>query len=203
MNNPNNFDREAWLTEAMLYVLDDILYPLLPDDYKAPHNFRISLGLAPRTTIKSKVIACCIQASASADSTNEIFITPAIDNPISILEAMTHEAIHYLDDCQSGHKNFFAKLARKAGLLGKLTATHASPELIAKLEDIVDTLGAIPHAKIILSEAKKKQTTRMLKIACLDQNCGFAYRASAKQLAKIQEFECPACCTNQMKIIDA
>ncbi len=197
MNNLD-LDREAWLTEAAQFILDDKINQHM-NNKSYPANYRISIGYPPRSRGNSKAIAVCIASAASADSTSEIFVSPKLGDSLSILEALTHELIHYSDDCQSGHRHHFARLARKIGLIGKLTATKASPALLEYLQTIIDTLGDIPHAAINLDIAKPKQTTRMIKIEC--QQCGFNYRASQTQIDKITIWDCPACQTGDTKVV--
>ena len=190
-NNDLNLDREAWLTEAAQLIQDEIIYPELPQDYEIPYPFRVSVGYPPRTRSDSKVIAVCIKAEASADQHNEIFVTPKLDDSIAILEALTHELVHQADNCQSGHLNFFARTARKIGLEGKLTQTYASTELKHKLQQYVTLLGDIPHAAINLDVAKKKQSTRMIKLYC--PHCGWSFRTSQKNIDSIRYMDCLAC----------
>jgi hypothetical protein len=201
MNSNTNLDldREAWLTEAAQFILDDIIKPEMPAGWHPATGFRVALGYAPRSTARSKTIAVCIASAASGDGVNEIFVTPAIDDSVDILAALAHEMVHYSDDCESGHKNHFARLARAIGLEGKLTSTHAGQVLTEKLQDIVATLGHIPHAKIDLGKAKPKQSTRMLKVFCPDTECNFSYRTSQTNIDKISDFLCPACNAHDME----
>jgi len=60
-----------------------------------------------------------------------------------------------------------------------MTATTSTSELEESLKDLVRRYGEYPHAKIDTSK-RKKQTTRMLKVECLD--CGTAAYQSNKQL---------------------
>lgn len=202
MTTKIEYDRELWLYEASTFIIDDIIAPHMAPDWEPLNPYRVSVGFPPRTRANTKVIAVCIVAEASADKHNEIFVSPTIDDSIDILGALTHELIHYADNCASGHKNHFARLARLVGLEGKLTATTAGADLQAKLKKIVKLLGCdIPHAKLDLGLAKAKQSTRMLKIECIDTECGFNYRASATQIAKIQIWECPACEDSDMHAV--
>lgn len=193
-------DREMWLTEAAQFVLDNIIHPQMPKSWNPPTPYRVSLGYPPRARADSKVVAVCIKSEASADGTSEIFVSPKSSNSLELLGHLTHELVHYSDDCASGHKHHFAKLARNIGLEGKLTATKPGVKLEASLEKIIKILGEIPHAAIDLGKAKAKQTTRMIKVACpapLDQ-CGFSYRASMTNIHKITDFLCPACAIEDM-----
>ena len=193
MKNPQ-MDRESWLTEAAQFILDDIIAPHYPTQIDRP--YRISIGFPSGKP--SKVLAQCWKSEASADNTNEIFVSPTVEDSTEILAALTHELIHYTDNNASGHKNHFAKLAREVGLAGKLTATTAGPELSDKLTTIIDLLGNIPHAALDASRSgKKKQGTRMLKIECTV--CTFAFRATQTQIDKLPTSygetlaDCPAC----------
>ena len=41
--------------------------------------------------------------SCSADGINEIFITPKYDKAIDILDTLTHELVHAVDNCEHKH----------------------------------------------------------------------------------------------------
>ena len=193
-----DLDRENWLTEAAQFILDDKIEPLMNGrDYPAP--YRISIGYPPRSRGNSKVIATCIKSEASAGGFSELFVSPKLGESIPILEALAHELVHYSDDCASGHRHHFARVARKIGLIGKLTSTSANPDLIKYLESIIETLGEIPHDAINLEVAKPRQTTRMIKLIC--HRCSFNFRASQTQIDKIDNFECIACREGVMQIV--
>lgn len=191
--------REEWLTEASYFIIDDIMSDFLPEDFEPP-KIRISVGFLSNKA--TKAIAVCYKKEASTDGTNEIFVTPTMDDTLQILGALTHELIHAMDNCESGHQHFFAKLARQVGLEGKLTATYAGEQLTAKLQDIIDTLGNIPHSKLDLTIAKKKQTTRMVKVTC--NRCDFTFRTTKKHIENIDSAHttCPACMSYATLIIE-
>jgi hypothetical protein len=195
-------DREAWLTEAANLMLDDIIMPQvdlwnekhLDQQHERP-NFRISVGF-PKHSRGGKAVAVCFVREASTDHVNEIFINPEIDNPVEVMGAMAHELIHAVDDCASGHQHFFAFMARKIGLDGKLTATHPGEKLEAELESYSELLGVFPHAKMNMTKTHKKEPTRQLKVECHNTDCGFLFRTSAAQRTKLGESGkafCPAC----------
>ena len=194
-------DREAWLTEAANLMLDDIIMPMV-DLWNDKHEikyarpeFRISVGF-PKHSRGGKAVAVCFVREASTDGKNEIFINPEIDDPVQVMEAMAHELIHAVDDCASGHQHFFAFLARKIGLDGKLTSTHAGDGLKQSLVEYSELLGKFPHAKMQMSKGHKKEPTRQLKVECHNTDCNFLFRTSAIQRSKLglsgSSF-CPAC----------
>lgn len=196
-------DREEWLTTAAQLIQDELIAPYMPDGQPQTIPFRVSVGFPPRSRATSKVIAVCCVSRASADNHSEIFVTPQLSDSLEILAALTHEMIHQSDDCQSGHRNHFARVARKVGLEGPLTATTPGQALTTYLHTIIDALGQIPHAALDLSVAKKKQTTRMIKVECSQLDCAFSFRTSKTQLEKLNfnECYCPACNQNSLKTV--
>jgi len=190
-------DREAWLTEAASLIIDDILTPIIDASaygYERP-PYRISVGF-PKHSRGGKSIAVCFTRAASSDGVNEVFINPEIDDPVEVLDKLTHELIHAFDDCESGHRNFFAHVARKAGLEGALTRTVAGDELRQTLQSYADLLGPFPHRKMQLDTTHKKQKTRMRRVSCSSPECGFHFRTTAVQIAKLANpTTCPACQT--------
>jgi hypothetical protein len=197
MSNIKFDDREAWLTEAANLMLDDILMPAVERKgytYERP-KFRISI-VFPKHSRGGKAIAVCFAKAASTDGVNEIFINPEIDEPTRVLDAMAHELIHAVDDCQSGHRNFFAKLAREIGLEGPFTATYAGEDLRGVLESYSVLLGEFPHSRMNTSKVHKKDGTRQRKVTCDHEECGFLFRTSAAQIKKLGHpgnSPCPAC----------
>jgi hypothetical protein len=190
MKTKSNFEtREQYLTEASNLILDDLLMPLCAE--KERPQFRISIGF-PKHTRGGKAVAVCFNRASSTDGVNEIFINPEIDEPIQVLEANVHELIHAIDDCVSGHKGFFARVAREAGLAGPLTATVADNNLKSTLEGYIALLGDFPHHKMNTEAGRKKDGTRQRKVECTD--CGFLFRTSGKQISRIRhDAACPCC----------
>jgi hypothetical protein len=184
----NKLDRETWLTECAQFILDDLIamHATVPTT-----QFRISIGFPSGRP--SKVLAQCWKHEASADGVNEIFVSPTVDDSIEILAALAHELIHFSDNCESGHQNHFARVARAIGLEGKLTATVAGADLATQLSLYVDLLGPIPHAKLdVTLSGKKKQATRMIKVAC--DCCEYSHRTTQKHIdSVVDDWFCPVC----------
>ena len=185
-------NRESYLTEAAGLILDDILMPIVESSgyqYERP-VYRVSMGF-PKHSRGGKAIAVCFAKCASSDGVNEIFINPEIDEPVQVMESLLHELIHAIDDLKSGHRNFFAAIARRAGLNGKLTATYAGDSLAATLREYAELLGTFPHQKMTLDNGRKKAATRMLKVECTA--CGWSFRTSQKHLDAMQSNVCLSC----------
>lgn len=185
--NANTFDtREAWLARGAVLITHTVFaaagieVPVVKTSCSWPGG-----GSA------RKRIGECWARRMSEAGINEIFISPVIADPVQALDILTHELVHASDDCASGHGAEFVRRARKVGLEGKPTATVAGAALRAKLAEIAEALGPYPHATLNLS-ARKKQTTRMIKVECDD--CGGVYRTTQKWLDEATHgLCCPFC----------
>jgi hypothetical protein len=148
--------REAWLMAAVKHLTESLFRK-----YTVP-EIRVSVGW-PKAA-RDKTIGQCFVSETAEDKSSNIFISPALDDPLEVLATLTHEMVHAVDDCKSGHGKGFAVIARDVGLTGKMTATVATEEL--KYEYLVplsEELGEFPHAKMTLTK-KVTQATYMLKI---------------------------------------
>lgn len=168
--------REQWLNEAVTQIALEVF---APHDIDVP-KIRVSVGWPSRggTGTTKRVIGQCWKGMVAKDGVHQIFISPVLDDLMQILETLVHEMVHAIDDCESGHKGAFAKMARKVGLEGKMTATHAGGSLALNLAIIAEQLGDFDHSGLVPNPAEKKQSTRMLKLeaAC----CGYIVRTTQK-----------------------
>lgn len=189
--NHQTLTREQWLDECAGLILDEIVAPVAT--IREEMTLKLSVGYPPNRRTNSKVIGVCFPAAASTGGFNEIFINPEINDSLQVLETLVHEIIHAVDDCRSGHRGEFKRIARAVGLEGKLTATFAGEELRAHLSQYVDLLGHIPHAAI-KSGKLKRQVNRNLKVWCL---CGFKFNTSRSQIERVlmerDSIDCCAC----------
>jgi hypothetical protein len=181
---PQHPTREAWLEAAIdqfrpLFASPAVNAPL-------PERVKVTCGWAT----KHKAIGQAFPRALSAAAVNEVFISPKLDDAARVLDVLCHELVHVSDDCKSGHKGHFARVARALDMQGALTATTAGPVLKATCDEIVRRIGAYPHAKLDFTQVKK-QTTRMLKHECSE--CGAVWRMAAKW----QPVACP-CCTAEL-----
>jgi hypothetical protein len=190
--------REEWLENAVV-----ALKPLFDEiDVELP-KVRVSVGWPSQGGLKSKgrVIGQCWKTTVATDGVAQMFLSPMLDEPLLLLATLVHELIHAVDDCESGHRGAFAKMARGIGLEGKMTATVAGKELEEKLVGIfMEQLGPFPHAAINFEElekerAKTKQSTRMIKLECPAD--GYIVRTTAKWLDSLGAPQCP--CGEEME----
>lgn len=188
-------NREQWLTEAVAK-----LAPLFEEVGTRVPPVRVSVGWPGGRGKKDAVIGQCWRKAAAADEISQLFISPVLDDAVRVLDVLTHELCHATDDCESGHRGHFAKLARRIGLDGKLTATVAGPDLAEKLEAIAEELGEYPHAALSKAADIKKQTTRMLKAEC--PNTKYLVRLTRKWVDTYGAPLCP-CCSKRMEMEEA
>lgn len=175
--------REEWLNAGL-----DALRPWFEEKAKVsvPLDTRVSVGF-PGGGSARKRIGECWARRMSKDNVNEIFINPTLSDPVQMLDVLAHEAIHAIDDCVSGHKGEFKRIAKDIGLEGKMTSTHAGEMLKAELERIIKTLPTLTHGALDLSK-RKKQPTRLVKLEC--DCCGMILRTTTKW---IEETGLPSC----------
>ena len=181
--------RESWLMGAVA-----ILAPVFAA-VGAPLSVavRVSCGfMGGRGATRCRAIGQCWHPACSADGTAEIFVHPGLSDASDVLAVLVHELVHAAVGNAAGHGPKFRKVALALGLAGKMTATHAGPELAAALERMIAVLGAYPHARLDEGTATRggKQTTRMLKCAC--GRCGYTVRVARKWL-EIAAPVCPVC----------
>jgi len=193
----NKMTRENWLIMATSKLNDGVFKQ---HGYEVPQDVKVSCGFPAsggRTGAKHQAIGTCHNRASSKAGVNEVYISPTQDDSIRVLDVLTHELIHAIDDCEHGHKGLFRTIAVDVGLEGKMTSTHAGKELTAKLEKIVQELGEYPHAEVSTAN-KKKQGTRNIKVEC--SSCGFGWRASQTMIDRMTNATCNGCGSDTLTI---
>lgn len=185
--------REEWLhlaIDALRPRFEKVGFPL-------PEKIHVSVGFGYGAKRESSIIlGQCWSSVASEDGVNHLFISPELKDEARVLDVLIHELVHAADDCKSGHKGDFAKVAKALGLTGKMTATEATPELTETLRELAKGIGPYSHATLYpmgkpirlpkpetpgeetpeespeepeetpVHSGPKKQGTRMIKVAC-------------------------------------
>lgn len=190
---PNKHEtREGWLVAAvneLRPLFDEVGAPL-------PDNIRVTMSL----THGKKILAVCYDPKASADESHEILIRMSEQEPVEVVDHLTHELVHAAVGCKEGHKGQFKRVALAIGLEGRMKAACAGAELRSKLERIVKTLGTFPHAALnmdgMVSSGPRRQGTRMKKAYC--EECGYTVRVTQKWL-EVGTPYCPDMAHGQMK----
>jgi hypothetical protein len=182
MNTPYQ-TREEWLTAAVAILSRSVF---TPSNHVVP-PVKVSCSW-PGGGSARKRIGECWSTKASEAGVNEVFISPTLSDPINVLDVLTHELCHAVDDCAHGHRKPFVAIANSVGLVGKPTQARAGADLLVMLNSISAQLGPYPHSRLNLS-MRNKQSTRLLKLSCED--CGAVWRMAATWADKVAA--CPCC----------
>jgi hypothetical protein len=161
--------REEWLGRMV-----DALRPTFAGQGSPlPQRIRVACGWPSRSALsgKAKRIGEAWSHRCSADGSHETFLSPALADPVEVGATLVHELVHHAVGVEAGHKGAFRKLALAVGLTGPMRATTAGPALRERLHALCERLGPYPHAALHGSDGRKKQGTRMLKVACPDCGC--------------------------------
>jgi hypothetical protein len=147
--------REAWLLHAV-----ELLRPLfLAKHHSIPPQLQVSCGFASTGT-KAHHIGQCWSRQSSTNECNQIFISPALDDPIMVLDVLVHELVHAVDDCQHKHGKEFKKIALSLGMKGPMRSAGAGPELKKSLEALLPQLGPYPHGRLKVTHRKSVSKAR-------------------------------------------
>lgn len=190
--------REQWLLSALGLIGAYLTYKA---EVSVPVSTRVSCGLAGGR-IGAKRIGECWNIASSADGSTEIFISPVLSDVTGrqgVLATLVHEAIHAAVGVEHGHKKPFKTAAIAAGLEGKMTATQASDKLMNMIAMWSSQLGNYPHASMNGS-GRKKQSTRLIKVICMNPDCGYVLRTTAKWIDKCGAPLC-TCNEEQMSVV--
>ena len=167
--------RETWLLAAV-----DLLRPVfLAKHHVIPKEVMVSCGFASTGT-RSHHIGQCWSRQSSTNDKNQIFISPALHEPVEVLDTLVHELVHAIDDCEHKHGKEFKKIALSLGMKGPMRSADAGPELKEKLTQIAKELGVYPHGKLLVTHHKAVSRARA-RAKCPE--CGFQVPMYRKFLA--------------------
>jgi len=161
----NKITRELWLQNAV-----DLVSPIFKNKGYTIPKVQVSCGF-PSTGNKSKHVGQCWGKSSTNDGTNQLFISPVLDEPVQVLDTLVHELVHAVDDCLHHHGPEFKKIATDVGLQGLMREASAGPWLQEQLTAISRQLGKYPHSKINLAHSSSKKTGPRPRAKC--KKCGY------------------------------
>lgn len=173
MSNVYFATREEWLKTAA----EEVAPIFTAEGFKLPAKLRFSCSWPVGSRGSKKVLGQCVAPEASQDGSTEVYIVPTVDDSKLALGVLVHELVHAAVGVRHGHKRPFAAACAKLGLVGKPAQALPGPDLTVKLERVLEAVGAYPHAAVNL-DARKKQSTRMLKAVCPET--GYTVRISRK-----------------------
>ena len=159
MNNlhtthPTHATRESWLQAAVtalraMFAANNFVVP----------DCQVSCGFTS-TGVRSGHIGQCWSKKSAANEVNQIFISPTLSSAFEVIDTLTHELVHAVDDCQHKHGKEFKKIALKMGMQGPMRSAGAGPELKAKLNALLEQLGPYPHGHLKVSMQKAPSVDR-------------------------------------------
>jgi hypothetical protein len=164
--------REQWL-ERVAAIMRESLIPQLEG-----RRYWVSCDWPSQPAVgrTARRIGECRYPEHSIDRRSyNVFISPALQDPVEVLQTLVHELIHVAAGPNAGHKGAFVKIAKAIGFKAPWTNTPATPVLIERLNGLMMNLGAYPHAAID-KRGCKKQGTRLLKVIC--GACGYTIRTT-------------------------
>lgn len=189
-NGVEPMNREQWLN-----MLVGHLSPWFSGTgHTVPDALRVSVGWPSKKALspKGRVVGQCWSPECSTDKHVEIFISPFLGDAFSAAETLLHELVHACGI--HGHRGEFAKCAGALGFEKPWKSTPCGAALKAKLEALLATLPAYPHATLdatAMERLTKKDGTRLVKCEC--KGCGYIVRTTRKWL---DEVGAPLCACN-------
>lgn len=157
--------REEWLLAAV-----EAVRPLFTEKrHDLPMDCQVSCGFASTGTRSHHIGQCWSKESSTVDR-NQIFISPALYEPVEVLDTLVHELVHAVDNCEHKHGKEFKKIALSLGMVGPMRSAGAGPELKGKLETVAKQLGPYPHGKLKVTHRKPISRSRP-RAKC--PTCGF------------------------------
>ena len=174
-------NREAWLQTATTALRAHFT----AQGFTIPDNVRSTCGWPSKsaTARKKRRIGECWSDDASDGKQFEIFISPALADPLSVTETLAHELVHATVGLKAGHGAAFKRCATAIGLTGKMTSTEPGPAFRAWYAQ--QSFAPYPHETLNASNAGKKQATRLIKCECpecLAEGAPYIVRASQSTL---------------------
>src|SRR3954447_18905744 len=178
--------RESWLRAATAE-----LRPYFEaQGYPLPDKIRFAIAF-PSTGRKGNRVGECWHSSTSADEHFEIFIRADLSEPEKVLGVLVHELVHAVVPIDAKHGKKYRDVAVKIGLHGKMVQAMPGILLQRRLDDLVASLGPLPHARLAIergadnrgpADRPKKQGTRMLKAECEVDGHGYIVRVAASHI---------------------
>jgi len=156
--------REAWLLFAVSHIA-----PIFNEAGYTVPRVRVACAI-PATSKRGSAVGQCWPTTRSEDLVNEIYISPVHSDPVEVLDTLTHELVHAVDDCQHRHGKEFKVIALAVGLQGKMREASAGPQLRLRLQSIATVmtteLGPYPHAKLTVGGAMYESSRKPARAEC-------------------------------------
>jgi hypothetical protein len=148
-------DREGWLRAAA----DEFRKWILQVSGIEVPDCRISIGFGG-VNYEKRVRGVCWHRDCDGGGLNQIYISPKIGDPATVLAVLLHELIHaalnHIDDPQwNHHGGRFAEFGTRLGLMAPFTSANPDVALTAQFMVIAAELGEFPHAALTVPDREK------------------------------------------------
>ena len=142
-------------------------------------NIRVACGY-PATAYRSGTLSQIFPDTASRDKTIEILISPVLDKPSEVLVQLVANLCHATPGSLTINTPYqdAAKTMGLEPIQPNWKSIRGDGSFDARYAEVLSALGPYPHAAIVTTSARKKQTTRMLKAECDKPKCGYHFRVS-------------------------
>jgi hypothetical protein len=185
-------NREQWLLRGMHELNRRVFRPA---KYKLSPRIQVSCGFPSQGAfgMAKRRIGECWYPQTAQDQRHNLFVSPTLDDPVQVLDVLTHEMVHTVAGKTAKHGKKFAHIAKHVGLTGKMTATVAGDALRLQLERIVQSLGPYPHKAI--SSSRLLRPAPKIKYVTGECVCGYIARVPEEWVESAGLPACPACDT--------
>lgn len=135
---------EVWLHEAV-----ELMRPKFAEaGYEIP-PVHLSVGFTVygyRVNTKRLVLGTCSSRKMDKDGINQIFISPVVDDPITVLVTLAHELVHAIDDCKHNHGPVFQKISKDLKLTDCMAVNLFDfRDTLRSYQSMLDQLGRYPR----------------------------------------------------------
>jgi hypothetical protein len=183
------------IREAYMLNFIDAARPIFEaEGFPIPYNLRASISL-PSTGINTRgtkqIRAQCFHPDASADGHWEIMVNPMTElDRVTIATVLTHELVHAAVGLECDHKGNFAKLAKAVGLTGKMTEANPSDIWFAWAQPILEQLGDIDFAQMVVTAPPRKKSKTYLRNAKCNC-CNWTAQVTLSHVRPYDFLNCP------------
>lgn len=136
--------REAWLRK----VVSRLRPRFREAGYKLPRQIQVSCGFtSDGESVKKKMVT--LGETWVKDGRAEIFVSPIVDDSVTVAAVVVHELIHvalWKESPEHEHSDkIFHKAHREMGLVGPYLQSIPGKSLARALEAIIKEIGEYPH----------------------------------------------------------
>jgi len=151
--------REAWCIEVLQMVVDWLGEV---HDLRMPEGRQIAISIASLT---AKHLGYCKGSKSSIDGrTNHIVVCTKQADPKELAHTIVHEVLHSIDDCNSGHRGRWKKMADRVGLRAR--GHERSDEFDRFLDRVIQSVGIPGQHRPTLVAAPKSKNPSQVKHTC-------------------------------------